>query len=108
MCWCHLWLGFSVPKPKRQKKKGEIKYERCFCTMVWNQASALRKLIIHHTWLGIERLFIHDNISEDGINEVIEELEQEDYNVNRRPWPGMKTPEAGFSQCTLRARDECK
>ncbi|PSS28681.1 Glycosyltransferase family 92 protein like [Actinidia chinensis var. chinensis] len=97
---------FDVKSEKQKKSEG--KYELCACTMVWNQASALREWIMYHTWLGIERWFIYDNNSEDGIKEVIEELEQEGYNVSRHVWPWVKSQEAGFSHCALRARDECK
>ncbi|KAE8732110.1 UPF0392 protein [Hibiscus syriacus] len=61
-----------------------------------------------HAWLGVERWFIYDNNSDDGIQEVVEELDFQDYNVSRHNWPWIKTQEAGFSHCTLRARNECK
>ncbi|KAF3431354.1 hypothetical protein FNV43_RR26085 [Rhamnella rubrinervis] len=83
------------------------KYELCVCTMVWNQASALREWIMYHAWLGVERWFIYDNNSDDGIEEVIRELDLQDYNVTRQTWPWIKTQEAGFSHCALKARDEC-
>ncbi|GFZ00107.1 glycosyltransferase family protein [Actinidia rufa] len=51
--------------------------------------------------------FVYDNNSDDAITEAIEELELEDYNVSRHVWPWIKTQEAGFSHCALRARDEC-
>ncbi|KAK9277439.1 hypothetical protein L1049_006982 [Liquidambar formosana] len=96
----------SNPKSYKQKKN-QGKYELCACSMVWNQASSLREWIIYHAWLGIERWFIYDNNSDDGIKEVIEELELGNYNVSRHTWPWIKTQEAGFSHCALRARDEC-
>ncbi|KAL2253518.1 glycosyltransferase family 92 protein RCOM_0530710-like [Sesamum indicum] len=91
-----------------QKKKMEGKYELCVCTMVWNQASAIREWIMYHSWLGVERWFIYDNNSDDGIDEVIQELDLENYNVTRHVWPWIKTQEAGFSHCALRARAECE
>ncbi|XVE75153.1 hypothetical protein DITRI_Ditri12bG0072500 [Diplodiscus trichospermus] len=91
-----------------QKKKKRRKYELCVCTMLWNQAPALREWIMYHAWLGVERWFIYDNNSDDGIQEVIEELDFQDYNVSRHTWPWIKTQEAGFSHCALRARHECK
>ncbi|CAI9785196.1 unnamed protein product [Fraxinus pennsylvanica] len=97
--------GFKSEEKK--KKKSEGKYELCVCTMVWNQASALREWIMYHAWLGVERWFIYDNNSDDGIEEVIRELDLEDYNVTRHVWPWIKTQEAGFSHCVLRAKDEC-
>ncbi|KAL2559629.1 hypothetical protein Fot_04368 [Forsythia ovata] len=89
------------------KRKGEGKYELCACTMVWNQAFALREWIMYHAWLGVERWFIYDNNSDDGIDEVVRELDLEDYNVTRHVWPWIKTQEAGFSHCALRAKHEC-
>ncbi|PIN18035.1 hypothetical protein CDL12_09291 [Handroanthus impetiginosus] len=90
------------------RKKREGKYKLCVCTMVWNQASAIREWIMYHSWLGVERWFIYDNNSDDGIDEIIQELDRENYNVTRHVWPWIKTQEAGFSHCALRAKDECK
>ncbi|XP_059655964.1 glycosyltransferase family 92 protein RCOM_0530710 [Cornus florida] len=97
----------SFKSEGEEKKSKGGKYELCVCTMVWNQASSLREWITYHAWLGVERWFIYDNNSDDNIKEVIEELELEDYNVTRHVWPWIKTQEAGFSHCALRARDEC-
>ncbi|XP_022856133.1 glycosyltransferase family 92 protein RCOM_0530710-like [Olea europaea var. sylvestris] len=98
--------GFKS-KEEGEKKKSEGKFELCVCTMVWNQASALREWIMYHAWLGVERWFIYDNNSDDGIEEVIRELDLEEYNVTRHIWPWIKTQEAGFSHCALRAKYEC-
>ncbi|KAJ7953706.1 glycosyltransferase family 92 protein [Quillaja saponaria] len=94
----------SSPEVKRRNRG---KYELCACTMVWNQASALREWIAYHAWLGVQRWFIYDNNSDDGIDKVIEDLDVEGYNISRKTWPWIKTQEAGFSNCALRARDEC-
>ncbi|KAH6756390.1 glycosyltransferase family protein [Perilla frutescens var. hirtella] len=93
--------------PEGKKRRGEGKYELCACTMVWNQASAIREWIMYHAWLGVERWFIYDNNSDDGIDEVVHQLDLENYNVSRHVWPWIKTQEAGFSHCALRAKDEC-
>lgn len=94
-------------KSERRKDVENGKYDLCVCTMVWNQASALREWITYHSWLGVERWFIYDNNSDDNIKDVIEELETENYNVTRHVWPWIKTQEAGFSHCALRAKQEC-
>ncbi|KAG9144319.1 hypothetical protein Leryth_019416 [Lithospermum erythrorhizon] len=91
-----------------ERKSGKDKYELCVCTMLWNQAPALREWIMYHSWLGVQRWFIYDNNSNDGIEEVVEELDSENYNVTRHVWPWVKTQEAGFSHCALRAKDECR
>ncbi|GAB2302417.1 hypothetical protein Dimus_036428 [Dionaea muscipula] len=83
------------------------KYELCACTMVWNQASTIREWIMYHAWLGVQRWFIYDNNSDDHLKDVIVELDEENYNVTRHVWPWIKSQEAGFSHCALKARDEC-
>ncbi|XP_075492984.1 glycosyltransferase family 92 protein RCOM_0530710-like [Primulina tabacum] len=90
------------------KKRIKGKYELCVCTMVWNQASTIREWILYHAWLGVERWFIYDNDSDDRTDEVIRELDQENYNLTRHVWPWIKTQEAGFSHCALTAKDECR
>lgn len=92
---------------KRRRRKSEGKYELCVCTMVWNQAPAIREWIMYHSWLGVERWFVYDNNSEDEIEGVVKELDLEGYNVTRHVWPWIKTQEAGFSHCAVRAKDEC-
>ncbi|CAN0925743.1 Glycosyltransferase family 92 protein RCOM_0530710 [Linum grandiflorum] len=84
------------------KKK---KYEICACTMMWNQAAFLKEWVTYHAWLGVQRWFIYDNDSNDGIQNVVDELES--YNVTRHVWPWPKSQEAGFSHCALRAKYEC-
>lgn len=93
---------------KVQKKRSGGKYELCACTMVWNQASALGEWVMYHAWLGVERWFIYDNNSDDDIEKVVQDLDQQGFNVSRKSWPWIKTQEAGFSHCALRAREECK
>ncbi|KAJ1389872.1 Glycosyltransferase family 92 [Sesbania bispinosa] len=96
------------PGGARIQRKNRNKYELCVCTMVWNQASALREWVMYHAWLGVERWFIYDNNSDDDIEQVIQDLDLQGYNVSRQAWPWIKTQEAGFSHCALRAREECR
>lgn len=96
---------FFSPKLDEGKDGNKPKHDLCVCTMVWNQAAMLREWITYHGWLGVERWFIYDNNSDDEIKEVIDELNE--YNVTRHVWPWVKTQEAGFSHCALRAKDEC-
>ncbi|XP_074274483.1 glycosyltransferase family 92 protein At1g27200-like [Silene latifolia] len=88
--------------------KGSYKYELCGCSMVWNQATFIKEWIGYHAWLGVQRWFVYDNNSDDGLKEVIDELDEQNYNVSRHIWPWVKSQEAGFSHCVLRARDECR
>eukprot|EP01018_Ginkgo_biloba_P002452 Gb_38942 [translate_table: standard] len=78
----------------------------CACTMLWNQAAFLREWIMYHGYLGVHRWFLYDNNSDDNIEEVVESLGS--FNVSRHIWPWIKTQEAGFSHCALRAREECE
>ncbi|KAL9328133.1 hypothetical protein ACSQ67_003136 [Phaseolus vulgaris] len=98
----------STPGSSIVQKRKRGKYELCACTMVWNQASALREWVMYHAWLGVERWFIYDNNSDDDIEKVVQELDLQGFNVSRKSWPWIKTQEAGFSHCALRAREECK
>uniref|UniRef100_A0A7N0TR77 Glycosyltransferase family 92 protein n=1 Tax=Kalanchoe fedtschenkoi TaxID=63787 RepID=A0A7N0TR77_KALFE len=96
-----------ISRAVEKKKQVKTKYEMCVCTMVWNQAFALREWVMYHSWLGVERWFIYDNNSDDEIKEVMSELEENEYHVSRHTWPWIKTQEAGFSHCAIRAKDEC-
>lgn len=79
----------------------------CGCTMVWNQAHALREWVVYHAPLGVQRWFIYDNNSEDGLKNEVESLNSEGFNITSHPWPWIKTQEAGFSHCVLRSKREC-
>ncbi|XP_074309807.1 glycosyltransferase family 92 protein RCOM_0530710-like [Silene latifolia] len=92
----------------KENNNNKYKYELCACSMVWNQAGFIKEWIAYHAWLGVQRWFIYDNNSDDGLKEVIDELDSKNYNVTRHVWPWVKSQEAGFSHCVLRARDECR
>ncbi|XP_050372902.1 glycosyltransferase family 92 protein RCOM_0530710 [Argentina anserina] len=94
-------------KPKSVENNKKKKHELCACTMLWNQAPALSEWVMYHAWLGVERWFIYDNNSDDGIEEAVSELDSQGYKVTRQSWPWIKTQEAGFSHCALKAREEC-
>ncbi|KAG2318758.1 hypothetical protein Bca4012_055054 [Brassica carinata] len=102
----------ALPSVARVYSSGSVekksKHELCVCTMLWNQAPFLREWIMYHSWLGVERWFIYDNNSDDDVEEEIRLLNSENYNVSRHVWPWIKTQEAGFSHCAVRAKDECK
>ncbi|KAF7130771.1 hypothetical protein RHSIM_Rhsim10G0011800 [Rhododendron simsii] len=101
----------SVARPNRRldpdppvRKRHEI----CVCTMLRNQAQFLREWVVYHARIGIQRWFIYDNNSDDDISSLIESLNDENFNITRHLWPWIKTQEAGFSHCALRARDSCE
>lgn len=83
-------------------------HEMCICTMLRNQAQFLKEWIIYHAHLGVRRWFIYDNNSDDDIEDVIASIYSARHNVSRHIWPWIKTQEAGFAHCALRARDSCK
>ncbi|CAI9261773.1 unnamed protein product [Lactuca saligna] len=95
---------------KLSSSKFEIntpKHDLCVCTMLWNQADSIREWITYHSWLGVQKWFIYDNNSDDGIESVINKLDLEGFNVSRHVWPWIKTQEAGFSHCAIKAKSEC-
>ncbi|KAJ8760859.1 hypothetical protein K2173_021897 [Erythroxylum novogranatense] len=102
----------SVAKVYSSKSNGQKSskhaYELCACTMLWNQAAFMKEWITYHGWLGVQRWFIYDNNSDDGLQEVIDDLNLQNYNISRHSWPWIKAQEAGFSHCALRARNQCK
>ncbi|KAE8690799.1 UPF0392 protein [Hibiscus syriacus] len=57
---------------------------------------------------SVAKLYNSESYMKKRSGEIIEELDFLDYNVSRHAWPWIKTQEAGFSHCALRARDECK
>lgn len=95
------------PKPLPDLRP-EKKHELCICTMVRNQGRFLREWVMYHAEMGVQRWFIYDNNSDDDIDAVIESLSNAKYDVSRYVWPWIKTQEAGFAHCALRARDSCQ
>lgn len=94
------------PRPPPAVRK---QHQLCVCTMLRNQGRFLREWVIYHGKIGVGRWFIYDNNSDDDIEEVIESLViNHNYNITRHVWPWIKSQEAGFSHCALRARDSCE
>uniref|UniRef100_A0A6I9QFE3 Glycosyltransferase family 92 protein n=1 Tax=Elaeis guineensis var. tenera TaxID=51953 RepID=A0A6I9QFE3_ELAGV len=96
----------TISSPKRWRNK---EHSMCVCTMVRNQARSLQEWIAYHSRIGIQRWFIYDNNSDDGIEQVIESLaSSSNYNITLHSWPWVKTQEAGLAHCALRARGHCE
>ncbi|XP_043808253.1 glycosyltransferase family 92 protein RCOM_0530710 isoform X2 [Manihot esculenta] len=93
----------QVPDPRANKP-----YEMCICTMLRNQVKFLKEWVMYHAQIGVQRWFIYDNNSEDNIDSVIESLVDSNFNISKHVWPWIKTQEAGFAHCALRARTSCK
>lgn len=99
----------SVARPMllpRGSRKRAKKHRMCVCTMVRNQARFLAEWMTYHARIGVERWFIYDNNSNDSIEHVLQGMG--DFNVTRHEWPWVKTQEAGFAHCALRARASCE
>ncbi|WVZ95305.1 hypothetical protein U9M48_041088 [Paspalum notatum var. saurae] len=88
--------------------RGQKAHSMCVCTMLRNQARFLREWIIYHSHIGVDRWFIYDNNSDDDIEQVLNTMDSSRYNVTRHLWPWMKSQEAGFAHCALRARESCE
>eukprot|EP00897_Mesotaenium_endlicherianum_P005226 jgi/Mesen1/4731/ME000241S03781 len=80
----------------------------CVCTMVWDSAKFVREWVTYHARMGVSRFLIYDNNSEDELARAVEGLAAAGFAVTRHLWPWMKTQEAGFSHCAVRAQDECE
>ncbi|XP_062105547.1 glycosyltransferase family 92 protein RCOM_0530710-like isoform X2 [Humulus lupulus] len=97
------------PKPRPESEPSTRKvHEMCVCTMVRNQARFLKEWVMYHSVIGVQRWFIYDNNSNDDLDRVIESLYAHNYNITRHVWPWVKTQEAGFAHCAVRARDTCE
>ncbi|PIN07029.1 hypothetical protein CDL12_20422 [Handroanthus impetiginosus] len=93
-----------TPKPFSHHKH----HKMCVCTMLRNQAQFLPEWIMYHAQIGVQRWFIYDNNSNDDLDHMVDSLVDSNYNVSRHIWPWIKTQEAGFAHCALRARDSCE
>eukprot|EP00850_Spirogloea_muscicola_P018240 SM000165S02201 [mRNA] locus=s165:108090:110191:- [translate_table: standard] len=59
------------------------------------------------SWLIVIRPDGNNGCSDDGLLDALDVLAETGYNVSRRPWPWLKTQEAGFSHCALHAEPDC-
>ncbi|KAK4754858.1 hypothetical protein SAY87_008615 [Trapa incisa] len=83
-------------------------HEMCICTMVRNQARFIKEWVVYHSKVGVNRWFIYDNNSDDDPETLVDSLNDAGFNVSRHTWPWIKTQEAGFAHCALRARPACE
>lgn len=83
-------------------------HQMCVCTMLRNQARFLKEWVVYNSRVGVQRWFIYDNNSDDDIDNIVKLLMDDNYNISLHIWPWIKTQEAGFAHCALRARDSCE
>lgn len=101
--------GDSVARLKLGRKSSPTKeHSLCVCTMLRNQARFLPEWVMYHARLGVDRWFIYDNNSDDDLENAVGSLVSANHNVTRHSWPWIKSQEAGFAHCALRARDSCQ
>ncbi|WJX75831.1 hypothetical protein P8452_59321 [Trifolium repens] len=101
----------SIARPgflSSQKQPKRKPHELCICTMLRNQARFIREWVMYHARIGVERWFIYDNNSDDDIENVIAFLQSAGYNITWHLWAWVKTQEAGFAHCAVRARASCE
>ncbi|GAV88135.1 Glyco_transf_92 domain-containing protein [Cephalotus follicularis] len=92
------WRKLENPKPKSLI---------CATTMVYNVAKYLREWVMYHSKIGVERFILYDNGSDDDLKSVVNELNEEGYDVETLLWVWPKTQEAGFSHVAVYAKDSC-
>ncbi|CAI6002064.1 unnamed protein product [Closterium sp. NIES-65] len=46
----------------------------CMCTMIFNVGKFLREWVVYHHWMGVDRIFLYDNNSEDNTTAVVASL----------------------------------
>ncbi|CAI5481424.1 unnamed protein product [Closterium sp. Yama58-4] len=78
-------LNGIVEEGRRRKGKPHFV---CVCTMIFNVGKFLREWVVYHHWMGVDRIFLYDNNSEDNTTAV--------------------SQQAGFSHCVLRAARQCE
>lgn len=109
-----LVLGLGPGLRSEHDPPARKEHEMCVCTMLRNQARFLKEWVMFHAQIGVQRWFIYDNNSDDDIENVIDNVmallskANANYNITRHVWPWIKTQEAGFAHCALRARDTCE
>ncbi|XP_026657970.2 LOW QUALITY PROTEIN: glycosyltransferase family 92 protein RCOM_0530710-like [Phoenix dactylifera] len=97
----------NYPWPPVARRTTEGRALICACTMVRNVAKFLAEWIVYHSAIGVERFFLYDNGSDDGLHSVVGRLASDGFNISTRFWPWPKTQEAGFSHCATVNRDTC-
>ncbi|XVF63527.1 hypothetical protein PTKIN_Ptkin09bG0093900 [Pterospermum kingtungense] len=94
--------------PRRTQGNSKPKSLVCATTMVYNVAKFLREWVMYHSMIGVDKFILYDNGSDDDLERVIKELNEEgDYNIERVLWVWPKTQEAGFSHSAVYAKESC-
>ncbi|KAL0432786.1 UNVERIFIED_CONTAM: Glycosyltransferase family 92 protein [Sesamum latifolium] len=98
-------VAYYTPPRRLESKKG--KSLLCANTMVYNVAKFLREWVIYHSKIGVEKFLLYDNGSDDDLQQVVEELVNEGFDISTYFWAWPKTQEAGFSHAAIYAKEVC-
>ncbi|KAL0368773.1 UNVERIFIED_CONTAM: Glycosyltransferase family 92 protein [Sesamum calycinum] len=98
-------VAYYTPPRRLESKKG--KSLLCANTMVYNVAKFLREWVIYHSKIGVEKFLLYDNGSDDDLQQVVEELVKEGFDISTYFWAWPKTQEAGFSHAAIYAKEVC-
>ncbi|XP_010523641.1 PREDICTED: glycosyltransferase family 92 protein Os08g0121900 [Tarenaya hassleriana] len=99
-------VAYYTP-PRRTIAETRGKSLLCATTMVYNVAKFLREWVMYHARIGIQRFIIYDNESDDDINDVVQGLNHDGYDVVKVLWIWPKTQEAGFSHSAVYGNQSC-
>ncbi|XP_044510858.1 glycosyltransferase family 92 protein RCOM_0530710-like [Mangifera indica] len=95
--------------PRRKTAEtSEKKSLLCASTMVYNVGKYLKEWVMYHSRIGVEKFILYDNDSDDDLGTVVQELNEQGFNVTTFLWLWPKTQEAGFSHNALYLKDSCK
>lgn len=93
--------------PRRSLVDQQPKSLLCASTMVYNVGKFLKEWVMYHSKIGVDRFLLYDNDSNDDLMSVVEELNNEGYDVTTMFWVWPKTQEAGFSHSAVYSKDSC-
>ncbi|XP_030488173.2 glycosyltransferase family 92 protein RCOM_0530710 [Cannabis sativa] len=91
----------------RQIPQSKSKSELCASTMVYNAGKFLKEWVVYHSKIGVDKFILYDNDSNDNIKSVVEELNDEGFDVTTIFWVWPKSQEAGFSHSAIKSKDLC-
>ncbi|KAH0710731.1 hypothetical protein KY284_012158 [Solanum tuberosum] len=95
-------------RPRKLESNEKSEKARIFaCTMVYNVGKFLKEWVLHHSKIGVEKFVLYDNASDDDLNNVVDELVRDGYDVKTYSWIWPKTQEAGFPHSAIYAKDSC-
>ncbi|OMO54561.1 hypothetical protein COLO4_36409 [Corchorus olitorius] len=102
-------VAYYINPPRTEATTQRPKSKICATTMVYNVGKYLREWVMYYSKIGVDKFFLYDNESNDNLESIIKELNQEDdnYNIERILWIWPKTQEAGFSHSAVYGKDSC-